>query len=328
MPTPKPPGNPVGKGRIEGLGLAMRFKTKSGSVVALDELDIDIRPGEFVALLGPSGCGKSTLLNLVAGILKPTDGRVTIDGKPVKGPNPDCGIVFQNHSLFPWMSVLENVAFGPKMLGSADPIGTARTFLSLVGLEKQAAAWPSSLSGGMQQRVGIARALATYPPVLLMDEPFGALDAQTRSIMQEELLKIWSQFKTTVIFVTHDIEEAIFLADRVVVMKTLPGGIKRQVLDRSAATARAIHDQVRPVQSISRRDIRVDPGRNPEGVSKSCLIQGELHGDRELRCDRCQTLDLGAGRDRAVPAALDDGVVADRQSCAASAASVGSVRIH
>ena len=228
-PTAKPPGNPVGKGRIEGLGLAMRFKTKSGSVVALDDLDIDIRPGEFVALLGPSGCGKSTLLNLVAGILKPTDGQVTIDGKPVKGPNPDCGIVFQNHSLFPWMSVLENVAFGPKMLGSADPIGTARTFLSLVGLEKQASAWPSSLSGGMQQRVGIARALATYPPVLLMDEPFGALDAQTRSIMQEELLKIWSQFKTTVIFVTHDIEEAIFLADRVVVMKTLPGGIKRQV---------------------------------------------------------------------------------------------------
>ena len=207
----------------------MRFDTRSGPVVALDNLDIDIRPGEFVALLGPSGCGKSTLLNLVAGILKPTSGSVTVDGRPVKGPNPDCGIVFQNHSLFPWMSVLENVAFGPKMLGHADPIGTARTFLSLVGLEKQAPAWPSSFSGGMQQRVGIARALATYPPVLLMDEPFGALDAQTRSIMQEELLKIWSQFKTTVIFVTHDIEEAIFLADRVVVMKTLPGGIKRQV---------------------------------------------------------------------------------------------------
>jgi NitT/TauT family transport system ATP-binding protein len=207
----------------------MRFETKSGPVVALDDLDIDIRPGEFVALLGPSGCGKSTLLNVVAGILKPTTGKITVDGKPVKGPNPDCGIVFQNHSLFPWMSVLENVAFGPKMLGRGDPIGTARTFLSLVGLEKQASAWPSSLSGGMQQRVGIARALATYPPVLLMDEPFGALDAQTRSIMQEELLKIWSQFKTTVIFVTHDIEEAIFLADRVVVMKTLPGGIKREV---------------------------------------------------------------------------------------------------
>lgn len=228
-PAKKPLSHPTDQGRIEGRGLAMRFETKSGPVVALDDLDIDIRPGEFVALLGPSGCGKSTLLNVVAGILKPTTGKITVDGKPVKGPNPDCGIVFQNHSLFPWMSVLENVAFGPKMLGRGDPIGTARTFLALVGLEKQASAWPSSLSGGMQQRVGIARALATYPPVLLMDEPFGALDAQTRSIMQEELLKIWSQFKTTVIFVTHDIEEAIFLADRVIVMKTLPGGIKRDV---------------------------------------------------------------------------------------------------
>lgn len=207
----------------------MRFETKSGPVVALEDLDVDIHPGEFVALLGPSGCGKSTLLNVIAGILKPTSGSISIDGKQVKGPNADCGIVFQNHSLFPWMSVLENVAFGPKMLGRVNPIGTARTFLSLVGLEKQAGAWPSSLSGGMQQRVGIARALATYPPVLLMDEPFGALDAQTRSIMQEELLKIWSQFKTTVVFVTHDIDEAIFLADRVIVMKTLPGGMKREV---------------------------------------------------------------------------------------------------
>jgi NitT/TauT family transport system ATP-binding protein len=216
-------------GRIEGRGLAMRFDSKTGPTVALDDVDIDIRPGEFLALLGPSGCGKSTLLNLIAGILQPTSGTITIDGSPVKGPNPGCGIVFQHHSLFPWMSVLENVAFGPRMLGRADPIGTARTFLSLVGLEKYGSAWPSSLSGGMQQRVGIARALANYPPVLLMDEPFGALDAQTRSIMQEELLKLWSQFRTTVVFVTHDIEEAIFLADRVVAMKTQPGGIKRDV---------------------------------------------------------------------------------------------------
>lgn len=216
-------------GRIEGRGLAVTFNGKLGPVTALDDLDVDIRPGEFVALLGPSGCGKSTLLNLIAGILKPSRGEVQVDGATVKGPNPDCGIVFQNHSLFPWMTVLENVAFGPKMLGRANPIGVARTFLGLVGLEKQEAAWPTNLSGGMQQRVGIARALATYPRVLLMDEPFGALDAQTRSIMQEELLKLWSQFKTTVVFVTHDIEEAIFLADRVIVMKTLPGGIKQDV---------------------------------------------------------------------------------------------------
>jgi NitT/TauT family transport system ATP-binding protein len=207
----------------------MQFASKSGPVSALDEMDIDIRSGEFLALLGPSGCGKSTLLNLFAGILRPTSGHIAIDDKPVGGPNPGVGIVFQHHSLFPWMTVLDNVAFGPKMLGRSDPIGTARTFLALVGLEKFERAWPSSLSGGMQQRVGIARALATYPPVLLMDEPFGALDAQTRSIMQEELLKLWGQFNSTVVFVTHDIEEAIFLADRVIVMKTMPGGIKTEV---------------------------------------------------------------------------------------------------
>jgi ABC-type nitrate/sulfonate/bicarbonate transport system ATPase subunit len=219
-----------GRGRIDGVNVAMEFATPKGPLVALEHLDIHVAPGEFLALLGPSGCGKSTLLNLIAGILKPSAGTLTIDDKQIEGPNPGCGIVFQQHSLFPWMSVLENVAFGPRMLRHGDPIGAARTFLALVGLEKHEAAWPSSLSGGMQQRVGIARALATYPPVLLMDEPFGALDAQTRSIMQDELLKIWSKFNTTVVFVTHDIEEAIFLADRVVVMKTLPGGIKREVL--------------------------------------------------------------------------------------------------
>jgi NitT/TauT family transport system ATP-binding protein len=215
-----------GQGSISGRNVSMQFKSKAGPVMVLDELDIEIRSGEFVALLGPSGCGKSTLLNLFAGILKPASGDLSIDRKPIEGPNPRVGIVFQHHSLFPWMSVLENVAFGPKMLGREDPIGTARTFLALVGLEKFEKAWPSGLSGGMQQRVGIARALATYPPVLLMDEPFGALDAQTRSIMQEELLKLWQQFNSTVVFVTHDIEEAIFLADRVIVMKTMPGGIK------------------------------------------------------------------------------------------------------
>lgn len=218
-----------GHGNIAGHNVSMQFASKSGPITVLDELDIEVRPGEFLALLGPSGCGKSTLLNLFAGILKPTSGQILIDDKAVVGPNPGVGIVFQHHSLFPWMTVLENVAFGPKMLGRGDPIGTARTFLALVGLEKFEKAWPSSLSGGMQQRVGIARALATYPPVLLMDEPFGALDAQTRTIMQEELLKLWAQFNSTVVFVTHDIEEAIFLADRVIVMKTMPGGIKVEV---------------------------------------------------------------------------------------------------
>jgi NitT/TauT family transport system ATP-binding protein len=196
---------------------------------AVDDVSLEIGAGEFVALLGPSGCGKSTLLNVFAGFRAPTRGAVYLDEEPHLGPSARCGVVFQRHSLFPWMSVVENVAFGPRRLGLPDPLGIARELLELVGLADVAEAWPSSLSGGMQQRVGIARALATRPPVLLMDEPFGALDAQTRSLMQEELLSIWDRLRPTVVFVTHDIEEAIFLADRVVVMETLPGRIARDI---------------------------------------------------------------------------------------------------
>ncbi len=195
---------------------------------AVEDVSLSIGAGEFVALLGPSGCGKSTLLNVFAGFHTPTNGTVYLDGQPLTAPSAKCGVVFQKHSLFPWMSVLENVAFGPRRLGLPDPDGIARELLETVGLGNVANAWPSSLSGGMQQRVGIARALATRPPVLLMDEPFGALDAQTRTLMQEELLSIWDKRRPTVVFVTHDIEEAIFLADRVVVMQALPGRIARE----------------------------------------------------------------------------------------------------
>lgn len=196
---------------------------------AVVDISLDVAAGEFVALLGPSGCGKSTLLNVLAGFQAPSNGRVFFDGRLVTEPSANCGVVFQKHSLFPWMSVIENVAFGPRSLGLPDPIGVARALLDIVGLSDVADVWPSSLSGGMQQRVGIARALATRPPVLLMDEPFGALDAQTRALMQEELLSIWDKFRPTVIFVTHDIEEAIFLADRVIVMEALPGRIAREI---------------------------------------------------------------------------------------------------
>ena len=195
---------------------------------AVEDISLDVAAGEFVALLGPSGCGKSTLLNVFAGFVAPTKGEVRLEGERLRGPSAKCGVVFQKHSLFPWKTVLENVAFGPRRLGMPDPKGVARSLLETVGLADVANAWPSSLSGGMQQRVGIARALATRPPVLLMDEPFGALDAQTRALMQEELLSIWDKLKPTVVFVTHDIEEAIFLADRVVVMQALPGRIARE----------------------------------------------------------------------------------------------------
>ncbi len=191
---------------------------------AVEETSIRVEPGEFVCILGPSGCGKSTLLNTIAGYTKPHSGEVRVDGEVVQGPGPDRGMVFQQYSLFPWKTVKENVAFGPKIAGKpADAV--ANTFLEMVGLSRFANRYPAELSGGMQQRVGIARALANYPRVLLMDEPFGALDSQTRVMMQENLLKIWNDFGTTVIFVTHDVDEAIFLADRVLIMSASPGRI-------------------------------------------------------------------------------------------------------
>lgn len=214
-----------GRGRIKVEDVSIVFGSGSDRNVAVADAQLDIEPGEFVCLLGPSGCGKSTLLNSVAGFVEPSEGKITLDGERVTTPGPDRGMVFQQHSLFPWKSVRENVAFGPRMAGASDKdaISTARTFLEIVGLAAYANHFPSMLSGGMQQRVGIARALANYPSVLLMDEPFGALDAQTRSMMQENLLDLWEEFGTTVLFVTHDIDEAVYLADRVVVMGASPG---------------------------------------------------------------------------------------------------------
>lgn len=196
-----------------------------GGAVAVSDASLDIKPGEFICLLGPSGCGKSTLMNTVAGFVHPTSGTVKVDGAVVKMPGQDRGMVFQQHSLFPWKTVCDNVAFGPLMAGEGIDAAraTARSLLEMVGLSAYEKRFPGVLSGGMKQRVGIARALANYPSVLLMDEPFGALDAQTRAMMQENLLQIWDEFGITVIFVTHDIDEAVFLADRVVVMSASPG---------------------------------------------------------------------------------------------------------
>jgi NitT/TauT family transport system ATP-binding protein len=213
------------KGRVLIDRVAISFGRGANLHNAVAETSLDIAPGEFVCLLGPSGCGKSTLLNCVAGYVAPSRGSVTVDGVPVTRPGPDRGMVFQQYSLFPWKTVFDNVAFGPRVAGKKDGEAIARTFLDMVGLSRFAKRYPGELSGGMQQRVGIARALANYPSVLLMDEPFGALDAQTRVMMQENLLRIWGEFGITVLFVTHDIDEALFLADRVLVMSASPGRI-------------------------------------------------------------------------------------------------------
>ena len=191
------------------------------------------KPGEFVALLGPSGCGKSTLLNLLSGFFKPTRGSVTVNGEPVVPESPELGYVFQSPNLFPWLSVLDNVRFGLRMtkrMSVAEQRERARHYLALVGLEKAEDKLPFQLSGGMQQRVSLARTLIMEPTLLLMDEPFAALDAITRNSMNEETLRLWSTLGQTVVFITHDIEEAVFLADRVVVLGTAPEGMQSELV--------------------------------------------------------------------------------------------------
>jgi NitT/TauT family transport system ATP-binding protein len=200
-------------------------------VLALEEVTLDIREREFLALLGPSGCGKSTLLYLVGGFLPTEQGQITLDGRAIGGPGPDRGIVFQHFALFPWKTVRANVLYGLERRGLArgEREQKAQAFIDLVGLHGFEDSYPSQLSGGMKQRTAIARTLAIDPKILLMDEPFGALDAQTRSLMQTELLRIWQRTPKTVIFVTHDVQEAVYLADRVAVMSARPGRIKALV---------------------------------------------------------------------------------------------------
>lgn len=211
-------------------GVSKSFSGKT-TIHALADVDFQIAEGEFVALLGPSGCGKSTLLNILAGFETLSAGTVRFDGKAIAKPGPDRGVVFQEASLLPWLTVWENVVFGPKVQGlhRDDYEPKARDILKTVGLETFHDALPVQLSGGMRQRVGIARVLVMEPRALLMDEPFGALDAQTRLSMQQLLLDVWQKLKTTVLFVTHDIDEAILLADRVCVMSARPGRISRDI---------------------------------------------------------------------------------------------------
>jgi NitT/TauT family transport system ATP-binding protein/sulfonate transport system ATP-binding protein len=208
-------------------GVTKRFAVDDGEIEALAPVDLTIPRGEFVCLIGASGCGKSTLLRIIAGFEEPSTGEASVYGKPITGPGSDRGMVFQDYALFPWMTVRENISFGPRQrhLAQREIARTTDEFVRMVGLERFAERYPSQLSGGMKQRVAIARVLANNANILLMDEPFGALDALTREQLQHELLQIWSRTGVTAIFVTHSVEEAVLLADRVLVMSAGPGRI-------------------------------------------------------------------------------------------------------
>ena len=204
------------------------FNTRNGEMVALNGVSLDIHNNEFICVVGPSGCGKSTLLNIIAGLTEPTSGKVYCDGKEVTGTGTERGVVFQQYALFPWLTVKKNVMFALEMRGvkGKEAEEEALKYLAMVDLVKFADHYPKELSGGMKQRVAIARAYAANPEVLLMDEPFGALDAHTRILLQRELLRIWQHHKTTILFVTHGVDEAVYLADRVVVMSARPGTVR------------------------------------------------------------------------------------------------------
>jgi NitT/TauT family transport system ATP-binding protein len=241
-------------------------------VLALDDVSLEVRGREFLALLGPSGCGKSTLLYLLGGFLPIEKGAITVDGKPVIKPGPDRGIVFQHFALFPWKTVRANIAYGLERQGISrkECEARAQAFIDLVGLNGFEDSYPSQLSGGMKQRTAIARTLAFDPTILLMDEPFGALDAQTRHLMQSELLSIWQRTPKTVIFVTHDVQEAVYLADRVAVMSARPGRIKTIVdtkfdkNDRAIFKAKDFVDKVDEIWNLVRDEaIKAQETRAP-----------------------------------------------------------------
>ena len=212
---------------IEISGVTQEFEKKDGKFLALDTVNLNVEQNEFICVVGPSGCGKTTLLNIIAGLCKPTTGTVKVRGELVTGPGKGNGVVFQQYALYPWLTVEKNVEFGMRMKGvpKAERAEIAKKYIDLVGLSKFAKAYPKELSGGMKQRVAIARAYATAPEVLLMDEPFGALDAQTRAQLQENLLKTWEQERKTCFFITHDVEEAVLLATKIIIMSAGPGHI-------------------------------------------------------------------------------------------------------
>ncbi|RYD33356.1 MAG: ABC transporter ATP-binding protein [Verrucomicrobiaceae bacterium] len=236
---------------LEINGLYKKFDSKAGEVTALQDINLTVHRREFMCVLGQSGCGKSTLIRILAGLETPTSGQVLVDGNPITGPGRDRGMVFQSYTLFPWLTVKQNVMYGPRMAGKSDFTNEAeaRQWLALVGLDKFGNSYPHQLSGGMKQRAAIARALANEPRILLMDEPFGALDPQTRQQMQAYLLQIWKNVDITIFFITHDLDEAIFLSDRILVLDPRPGRV-RELLEIPVPRPRD-HSQLRSPEFLA-----------------------------------------------------------------------------
>jgi NitT/TauT family transport system ATP-binding protein len=271
--------------KLEIRNVSKTFQSQSGALAALESIDLEVQAGKFVCLLGPSGCGKSTLLNIIAGLDEPTMGQVIMDGKLVQGAGTDRVMIFQSASLFPWLNVIDNVKFGLNMIGIAKPERQviARRFLKMVGLGDFEQAYVHELSGGMKQRVAIARALAINPDVLLMDEPFGALDAQTRDILHDELQTIWLETRKTILFVTHNVREAIVLGDRVVVFSARPGRIKKVFtidLPRPRQIeSYAVVDLARSIMAELRNDVAASAWTTPQMLRE---IEERTVGDDAL----------------------------------------------
>jgi NitT/TauT family transport system ATP-binding protein len=242
---------------LEVRDLVKSFESGQGTVLALDRVSFEARRREFLCVIGPSGCGKSTVARILAGLEESTSGEVLLEGRPIHGPGPDRGMVFQGYTLFPWLTVLKNVMFGLEVSGTCSRDTAereARQWIDLVGLKRFIEAYPHQLSGGMKQRVAIARALANRPRILLMDEPFGALDAQTRAQMQSYLLQIWKQVDVTIVFITHDLEEAVYLADRILVLDAHPGRV-RELMEVAVPRPRHPDQFVSPTFLAARRHL-------------------------------------------------------------------------
>jgi NitT/TauT family transport system ATP-binding protein len=273
-------GRPV---TLEVKDLGRRFSSDQGEVSALEDINFRAHRREFLCVVGPSGCGKSTLIRILAGLDSPTSGEMLLDGKAVHGPGPDRGMVFQGYTLFPWRTVLQNVMFGPEMRGQsrASAQEQAREWVEIVGLGRFMHAYPHQLSGGMKQRVAIARALANKPRILFMDEPFAALDAQTRAQMQGYLIQLWKQIDITIVFVTHDLEEAVYLADRIIVLGAHPGRV-REIVEVPVPRPRAREQMISPLFLATKKQLAAlihTPAEAAEDVEIEPTIRMTQAGD-------------------------------------------------